>query len=143
MSRMLNPSPGEVADRQAILQLKIEYGNPKTGQTENGSTSKVQHFAEEHSRLQDYLENKWFPLLPAELTAIYSQLRSRLALINRELWERENEARTLRATNRDATSIHRAGELRFEITQLNDDRAEVVRKVNELFGINVQEKIYA
>jgi hypothetical protein len=136
MSRMLNPSPGEVADRQTILQLKIQYGSSQT------LPRKVQHFAQEHGRLQEYLEDQWFPQLATELRAIYDQLCSRLATINKDLWECEDQARALRAATNNRQSVHQAGELLFEITHLNDDRAEVVKKINELFGINVQEKIY-
>jgi hypothetical protein len=136
MSRMLNPSPGEVADRQTILQLKIQHGTSHT------STPTVQHFAQEHDHLQEYLEDKWFPQLATELRASYDQLYSRLATINKNLWECEDQARALRDAANNRQSVHQAGELLFEITHLNDDRAEVVKEINELFGINVQEKIY-
>lgn len=136
MSRMLNPSPGEVADRQTILQLKIQHVSSQT------LPRKMQHFTQEHGRLQEYLEDKWFPHLPTELRAIYDQLCSRLATINKDLWECEDRARALRAATKNRQSMHQAGELLFEITRLNDDRAEAVKKINELFGINLQEKIY-
>jgi hypothetical protein len=88
------------------------------------------------------LEDKWFPQLSSELRASYDQLCSRLATINEDLWECEDQARALRAATNNRQSTHQAGELLFEITQLNDDRAELVKTINELFGINVQEKIY-
>lgn len=155
MSRILNPSPGEIADRQTILHLKIQHGSIKEIQSGAGarpnlpgaaekalSAAKIQHFVDENEQLQKYLEANWFPKVPASIRTSYEELFNQLAAINAHLWNREDEARTLRSEGKNTAVIHRAGELLFEITQLNDQRAELVQEINELFGVRVQEKVY-
>jgi hypothetical protein len=157
MSRMLNPSPGEIADRQTILILKIRHGEVKERQSAlvskpgNGlsrptakgiSASKVQHFVDENEQLQKHLDANWFSSVPTAVKQTYHELFAELATTNGQLWKREDEARTLRLETRNATVMCRAGELMFEITLLNDKRAEFVQQINELFGITVQEKVY-
>jgi hypothetical protein len=154
MARMLNPSPGEIADRQTILILKIRHGEVKSaldskpgnglsGPTAKGiSASKTQHFVDENEQLQKYLEDNWFSSVPPAVKQTYHELFGELATTNGQLWTREAEARTLRSETRNATVICRAGELMFEITLLNDKRAEFVQQINELFGVTVQEKVY-
>ena len=157
-------STWRIADRQTILKLKILHSDVKKQEpsvsiakdsavaksetvmsgtrAEGISTPKIQHFVDENERLQKYLDVNWFPNVRADVREIYYGLFDHLAATNEQLWRREDEARTLRSATKNATVMHRAGELLFEITQLNDKRAEFVQEINELFGVRVREKVY-
>lgn len=167
--RMLKPSPGECADRQTILLLKIQYGgegsepeNVKLSmesgvlEKEGGveipaqrvtvkGTSKVniKPFQEEHELLQRYLENNWFPDIPKDKGVVYDEYLDQLADVNERLWKLEDEARALRkVTPRTQTVWMRAGEVLFTINDENDQRAELVQKINKLFDVQQLEKLY-
>lgn len=168
--RMLKPSPGECADRQTILQLKIKAGGagsePENVKkvTESGvlerqdgtefpvsrdvivGTSKIniQPFVDENEALQRYLEQNWFPDLKAAQGIEYDDLLDQLGDVNERLWKLEDEARMLKRTSPKTQPIHmRAAEVLFHITEENDKRAELVSKINALFKVDTREKIYA
>ena len=173
---MLKPSPGEAADRQTILHLKLDHADTQSptdefelatqdvdakpvvkdgktlgavGRTVNKGASKidVQPFLWEHEELQQYLEKTYFVNYP-DAGKAYDKLFDELKEINSRLWNLEDEARTLRQLKIsvapfDNAAVYRAAVVLCEITQANDERAETVKKINALFGISQQEKMYA
>ena len=172
--RMLRPSPGEIADRQTILALKIQAGGAgsepeniqradesgvleKSDGTEvNASrtlikgTSKVniKPWVEENELLQQYLESNWFPSLNRNNGVEFDDLFDQLAEVNRTLWKLEDEARDLKRTYEQGVDNfgqldERARKILFQINGNNDKRAELVKKINALFGVQSQEKLYA
>lgn len=177
MGNIIAPSPGDLVDRQTILQTKIarcgiesDTGNPQTSQIyvddnyqlprgkdvvgrtildkESMSKIDIQPFMLEHEAIQQRLELDWFPKLSVKQVTegVYDKLLEELRAVNEQLWNLEDQARTLRsAPNRifsDEVS-RRAAQCLFEITRLNDKRADLVKQVNALWGIAVQEKVYA
>lgn len=161
--RMIKPSPGECADRQTILHLKMKFadaGELKTrledvyaanqekphgvNRTVVSGISKVdlQPFQFENEEIQRYLEQYWFPDFP-KIGEQYDELFDTLADVNEKLWKLEDEARVLRKAKKDQSTMYRAGTVLFMITEENDRRAELVQNINKLFGIDVREKVYA
>ncbi len=168
MSRLIKPAPGECADRQTILELRIKAGGgkPEDVQEEvddrgeqtdkvvyetnrwilkDPSPVNIQPFLDESEMIQTYLENTWFPGVPPDKGIEYDKLYEELAEINTQLWKLEDEARTLRdAPDRmRGLALQRAAECLFAINDANDKRAGLVSKINSLFGVSVVEKIYA
>jgi len=166
--RLLRPNPGEIADRQTILELKIKYGGGKQEPTitsdeitevgvdgskrmnsrtilKDPSPINIQPFIDENETLQLYLEKAWFPDISAESGKQYDQLYEELAELNHQVWKLTDQAHTLReAPDRmQAAALERAAEVLFAITDLNDKRAEIVKKINALFAVSVQEKIFS
>ena len=173
--RLIKPNPGECADRQTILELKIKFGGgipeqvTTTGDTfvtrdqvEDGvpraevsreilkdrSPINIQPFIDENEAIQRYLEKNWLVDLPQEQGAIYDRLMEELAEVNLIVWRLTDQAHIMRdcgqiAVLGDDSKIKDAVQLLFDITDLNDKRAEIVRKMNSLFAINAQEKIFA
>ena len=162
--RMIKPSPGECADRQTILKLKIAAADPgeaKVGYDEvytatpdgnerkvnrtilqNAPKVNVQPFLMENEEIQRYLEVFWFPDFP-KVGDRYDELFDTLAEINERLWKLEDEARVLRRAKKDPNTVYRAATVLFEITEENDKRSEMVQTINQLFGIEGKEKVYA
>lgn len=172
--RMLKPSPGEIADRQTILALKIKAGGAgsepenikmadESGVLERADgtevaasrvlisgTSKVniKPFVEENELLQQYLEKNWFPALNRGRGVEYDELFDQLGDVNERLWNLEDEARELKRTFKAGVDNfgsldERARTVLFAITTENDKRSGLVQQISELFGITMQEKIYA
>ena len=159
--RLLSPNPGECADRQTILELKIRYGSlaepvhstntiaakdrvVTRTTVENISWVNVQPFIDENEIIQQYLEKHWFPDAPA-VEKDFNCLFEELGKINEEVWKLTDLAHTLtEAPDRmQITATLRAAETLFSITELNDKRARVVSRINSLFDIKYQEKIFA
>jgi hypothetical protein len=163
--RLISPTPGECADRQTILELKVKYGGGKqepilksdelvedsdtraTGRTVLRDASKVniQPFIDENEQIQRYLEKAWFPSVGAEQGDEYDGLYEQLAELNEQLWKLIDQAHILRDApdKMQEQANQRAAEVLFAQTDLNDKRAELVRKINGLFEVRVQEKIFA
>ena len=163
--RMIKPSPGEAADRQTILNLKIKsvdtgelrvrQGEDKTVvDKENGpfavnkrivsgiSKIDIQPFLMENEEIQRYLEQFWFLDFP-KVGEQYDELFDTLAEVNERLWKLEDEARALRRAKKDTAAVYRAATVLFEITEENDKRSELVQQINQLFGVEAREKVYA
>ncbi len=118
--RLVQPSVGECADRLTILELKIEFGKLRE--------IPVTHFEEEYGQILNYL-------------GVDNGLRTqdaylKLRVVNRGLWELEGWVRHQKDWQE---SPRLAVQLLKEITQLNDQRAELV---NELDGTTAKEKLY-
>ena len=163
--RLLKPSPGECVDRQTILQLKMAAADPgnlstkvdadKTitdGETtwavnrtlvKNASTVDITPWQYEHEAIQQYLEKEWFPTRSIDIADSFDLLSDQLFEINQKLWKLEDEARELKGTSQNTARAFRAEVVLFEITMSNDKRAELVRQINQLFGVDVVEKLYA
>lgn len=161
--RLLQPNPGECLDRQTILQLKIEYGsqpdtrkteelakNDETGKTartvvENPGRVNIQPFIDENEQIQKYLENNWFPDLSSDRGQEFDEYYEELSDVNGQLWKLMDQANILsQAPDRmQVLANQRAAEVLFLIVELNAKRARLVNKVNELFSIKHQEKIFA
>lgn len=163
--RMLNPSPGEVVDRQTILDLKSEHGQSLDQQKtedqfkvdteatavvrtrfEGASKINIKPFLDEHEALQRYLEKNYFPILVAspdkqqEFDKLYEEIHE----VNSDIWKLEDQARILRDSpdKNNEQVIHRAAEVLFTINDLNDKRSELVKKVDAIWGMAIQEKFY-
>lgn len=162
--RLLAPSPGECADRQSILALKIKFGSrgenaylseEDSKDTEVGEYFRdvlkdappinIQPFIDENEMIQRHLEKNWLVSLDASKGLKYDTLFEELAEINLQVWKLTDQAHVLK----DAPDRHqeqankRAAEVLFLITELNDRRAQLVREINMLFEINTVEKIFA
>ena len=135
--RLMKPAPGEVVDRQTILKLKAQFGEQKG--------INVQPFIDENELCQQYLEKNWLPDLASKDGDEYDKLMAELEEINLQVWQLTDQSHTLmEAPNRhQALANQRAAEVLFMITELNDKRASIVYKINGLFAIQVQEKIFA
>jgi hypothetical protein len=161
--RLLKPSPGELADRQTILKLKMEYGSATADDTTGADTItredrvvtrtimrapsriNIQPFIDEHIQLQDHFEAVWEPRLTPQQGEEYTRLVLELAELNHQIWKLTDQAHILReAPDRmQEQAAARAAEVLFTTIDLNQKRAETVREINELFKIRVQEKIFA
>lgn len=166
MSRLLHPVPGECVDRQTILILKIRavsdkpravapisYKTDAEGavvETKVNSTAVVTAldptpFMQEHDEIQAFMEKYWFPQLDEQKGLEFNHLFEQLQDANEHLWKLEDEARQLKEAYelRALPSLDHAAEVLFSINDWNDKRAEIVRSINQLWGIGHREKIYA
>lgn len=125
---LINPSPGELVDRKTILHLKIAAGERKR--------VKVAHFQKELELIEAALA-EWFRKAAGANRRAYDAATQGLADVNQKLWHAEDEVRALDGRQRD-----RLAELAKLIPALNDHRAELVREVNRVFGVDQVEKLY-
>lgn len=168
--RLLKPNPGELVDRQTILELKIEHANveiedePKSDiplpETARGGSkllknrvivnkgalgTRVHLFFDELELISNRLIESWVSgLTTQEQVDSYDALYEQLSEVNSQLWDLEDSARVLRAApdKFQEQATLRAAEVLFAITDLNDKRATIVKSINELWGIMSQEKSY-
>jgi hypothetical protein len=145
MSRLLNPNPGECVDRQTILILKVEAAKAA------GIWAKP--YADECTAIQKYLHENFLLLASKNLQDPYDRHYALLADINKRLWELEDNQRAALAYIKSQEvlkldvqlDIKKYGVKAMLITELNDLRAQEVKEINTLFGIqanNNREKIY-
>lgn len=166
MGNIITLSPGDLVDRQTILQLKLSHAGiesdtgyaPVSQQILEQSTSKavnrtvlldkskidIQPFLVEHEAIQSRLELDWFPKLDEKNGSIFDKLMEDLKSINSELWRLEDQARVLRSAPDKFldTVTRRKAETLDAITYHNEQRANLVRKINTLWNIDVPEKMY-
>lgn len=135
--RLIRPNPGELADRQTIVQLKAKFGAEKK--------LNIQPFLDENEVCQRYLEKNWFPDILRGKEDTFNALFEQLAEVNLQIWKLTDQQHILRdAPDRlMPQAAKRAAECLFDIADLNDKRADLVCSINALFRVNVQEKIYA
>lgn len=128
MTRLFNPAPGELIDRFTILVLKVNNCRKKN--------LNPYHFEEEAVEITKYITNK-FPDLMLEKP---SELRKQLHDVNANLWELEDKIRELHKESKK--DIMRIVEVSEMIMRLNDQRAGLVRQINEALGIDQFEKLH-
>jgi hypothetical protein len=132
--RMLKPSPGEVADRTTILELKIEAAKKKGLPTA--------HFEQEEEALDQYLDSKEF-CFTVYTKDKYYELRKELLEVNRHLWQLEDLVRSIPPMiDCHIDQVFQLARTCKQIATANDERAELVQEMNKLVGISAQEKNY-
>ena len=184
--RLIKPYPGECADRQTILELKMKYGGtevpvdtadltdpaaakraepPKevTAVKNEGGVAttvarqkfvsgriNIQPFVDEHEMIQTYLEREWFPSLESRTGADieFDRLYEELAEVNAIIWKVTDQGHVLLAACKSLGKLivplppEKAADVLYTTIEQNDKRAELVRRINELFGLKMQEKIF-
>jgi len=168
--RFLKPNPGECADRQTILQLKLEHGQAigdqkvsqrvvevpadepnvvrgeVTTKMENPAPVNIEPFLQEHEMIQKYLEENYFPNIAAypDKQKKFDEYFTQLEQVNRDLWKLEDTSRILRDApdSKSALVLQRKGEVLDLISSLNDQRAMMVRQINSLWNIYTVEKLH-
>lgn len=125
---LMNPTPGELLDRQTILHLKIDAGRRRR--------VGVSHFEEELRMIEAALA-EWFSKNPGADRSAFDAVAKELADVNGKLWNAEDEVRALSPRARD-----RLAEFAKLIPQLNDLRADLVQRVNRLFRVGHPDKLY-
>jgi hypothetical protein len=134
---LLTPLPGEVVDRQTILELKMDAAGKKE--------ISANAFRDEYDQLQAYLEKNSFARAPErqDQEALYKKMKD----VNTQLWNIEDEIRLIIKNAGDSSKLSadqkvQVCKISFEIPRLNDRRAELVREINKLFNIDRVEKLY-
>lgn len=159
---LFKTTPGELADRQTILELKIEHLNEievDDDPTVQSSTSRgvvarhivknpskinPQPFLDELELIQESLKKNWFDARPDSLVQKYDALFEQLEQVNLDIWNLEDNARILRDAPdkfKEAAAI-RAAEVLFAINDNNDKRCEIKKQIDALWGYKTQEKLY-
>lgn len=133
--RVLGPTPGMLHDRLTILDLKMQY-HAKQGKG-------LQTFAEESEEIAEYMHSHWPQLVrmdncesidPDVLVNVVGELKA----VNNRVWVLIDEVRAL-----PDSATERLAVLCKLIPDLNDARAELVSKIDELYGYQKSfEKIY-
>jgi hypothetical protein len=160
---LIKPKPGDLVDRQSILELKIahvesqkDFDNEPEQVVAHGAVARtvvsnptkinVHPFVDELELIVSYLKKNWIPdiLLDEDKVHAYDAHYEALKEVNAQLWDLEDKARTLRDApdNFQEEACRRAAEVLFSITSLNDKRADIVRRINKLWSIDLQEKLY-
>lgn len=164
---LFKTTPGELADRQTILELKIEHLNeievdddPTVQSTssrgvvarhvvKNASKINPQPFLDELELIQECLKTKWFTPEIVDINKFmiverYDALFDQLEQVNLDIWNLEDNARILRDAPdkfKEAAAI-RAAEVLFAINDNNDKRCEIKKQIDALWGYKTQEKLY-
>lgn len=112
-------SPGELIDKITILEIKMK---------EIHDAEKLMNVEREFELLLDVMEKE----LP--LSEELSQLHSELRLINKKIWDTENDVREF--WNDDAKFIVATRSSHYE----NDQRARVKMEINQLLGSSIIEE---
>jgi len=166
MGNIINPSPGDLVDRQTILLVKLEHCGvegdtglqPVSSEVMEVSKEKtvartvlmekteinIQPFILEANAIQEKLHLYWFYKLSDKQGEEFNTLFAKLKATNAGLWKLEDQARVLRMApdKQSDTILHRKAETLDAITFNNDQRADLVRKINSLWNIDIQEKLY-
>ena len=162
--RLIKPNPGELADRQTILELKINKANVEfdedradalTSKNKNMGVSRVlvnknaidvTPFLDELELVRKHLTQNWVPDIANKPGVVeqYDALYQQLSEVNEQLWTLENQIRVLRvAPDKDMdAACRRAQEVAFAIADANDKRSELVKAIDALWGYKTQEKFY-
>jgi hypothetical protein len=163
---IINPYPGDLVDRQTILEVKLEHlgvdGDtgyaPKSTDLIEQSPEKsvartvlldktevdVQPVLLEHAAIQEHLERLWFIKLTPEKGEAFDELHRKIRFVNAELWKLEDQIRVYRKApdQNDHNILKRVQQTAYAIVVNNDLRADLVRQINRLWGIITLEKIY-
>lgn len=120
MSRLVNPGPGEICDRLSILSLKRLHGSY--------DGRDIDHFNREWAALHGQIRSR-------TLNGCWFEATLELAAVNAALWDATDDLRatlTMDLKYPDVTAMQAA--LGVRILGLNDQRARLVGKINELAG---------
>ena len=152
--------PGDLADRQSIVELKINHCNAEfdgdvtrkpRGGVERTLVTKnavdVAIFLDELDMIRHALETKWVPdLIAQNKVEAYDKLYDELNEANTQLWELEDLIRALKAAPQEMEGrvdwLGRVKDIAFDIVTKNDKRSAVIKQINALWGYNRQEKMY-
>ena len=123
MTKLLDPSPGEILDRLTILSLKIVHGRDQN--------KSVEHFVAERAALITKLST-------VDFRKPTDALIFDLGATNAALWQAEDDFRRERVNKGSLLySLHRAADIAEQIQSLNDQRAELIDEINNNLGICV------
>lgn len=130
MSRLLNPGIGDICDRLTILALKIQHGT--------AAGKDVAHFVRERNGLLT-------KVLAATLNGSWFEHVLALGAVQAALWQLTDEMRGYLADYAAGIVLQEAlyedaAKCGMAIMRLNDQRAELVRTINELTGDPYEEK---
>lgn len=163
---LFKTDPGQLVDRQTILELKIEHSNvefepektdiisdkrgsrvlQRTVVNKNALGTKIHLFFDELELIQKALLEKWIPDIynSDDKVKSYDELYEQLSEVNSQLWDLEDQIRILRdAPDKfEELAAKRAAEVAFAIADLNDKRAGIVKQFNSLWNVNTEEKQY-
>jgi hypothetical protein len=125
--RVLNPGPGEIVDRLTVVARKIVEGGER-----------AKHFEVEMEELVLY----WSKTVEDvdSVMANFATASYLLAATNAAIWQREDELRYY-SNEGDIDMPIVIAKIAFRIQELNDQRAELVKKINAAAGINREEKL--
>ena len=167
MPLLPRPLPGDLADRQSILQLKIDHSNidefnddqkgehGKTKGTVNrvtlpkGSANpRTVQFMEEHALILKAIQaNFTLDLQNNQMFQDkYDAKYSELAEVNATLWKLEDEIRALKQGTPKVSPGHtwlvRVADTAFDIVVHNDKRSELIKQINAMWHYTTNEKLY-
>jgi hypothetical protein len=154
--------PGDLADRQTIVELKINHCNAEFDGDEKDrkeislpvartlvskNAVNVAPFLDELDLIRKKLAQDWVPDLERNnKVEEYDKLYDALAEANLQLWNLEDEIRVLRAAperiSQSRVWLIRAAECGVNISETNDIRASLIKQINALWNYNTQEKFY-
>lgn len=125
---LLEPTPGELFDRLTILQLKIQNCRECPERAEEFITE----YKQIHPRMIEQIDK-----LSEKDAYDITNLGVSLSTINGHLWALVD---LVRATPN--WRIFKLAHIAKRIHLLNDQRSELIRRINLKFGIDRQEKLY-
>lgn len=164
MGNIVVLTPGDLVDRQTILQIKLS----KLGADSNNGTQAdeviemnsqraisrsvlthkgvdIQPLLLEHEAIQQKLELDWFPKLAPDNEGVFDGLMETLKNVNQELWKFEDQARILRHAPDKflETVLRRKADVLDGITMNNDIRIGTVAQINALWNLQSEVKVYS
>lgn len=132
MARLIDPGLGEICDRLTILSLKILHGGQRG--------KRVEHFTSEQTALLQQVRSR-------TLNAVWFDKVLELAAVNAALWQAEDQLRAYRQDAKvGAVGVEALWEdaaiCAFRIQELNDQRAGLIKAINQDVGdSNGEEKL--
>jgi hypothetical protein len=128
--RVMNPGPGELFDRLAVLSLKIEVGQQKFLNVDDWQQEEYEILvALTGTGCQD-----------DETMALVEQLRA----VNKNIWiaiDRQREFLALDLNAQSEAKLREIAHLGLNVMEQNDIRAKLIGEINALHGIKRPEKI--
>ena len=124
----LTPSTGEILDRITILEIKIEaYKKKKKDSTRLGH---------EKSELEAYFKDHLFDVTIEEELKYFREV---LKETNIDIWERIDNTVALELNTENFIRLATLAKL---TVTLNERRTNTMRKIDELYGESLEEKIF-
>lgn len=158
--------PGDLADRQSIVELKINHSNAEFDEEEanpfaakrtsgagiarvliNKGAINVAPFLDELDLIRKKLEKEWIPDLQRNnKVEAYDKLYTELEETNSQLWDLEDKIRALKsapdAYEGQTNWLNVVKDTAFDIVTKNDKRSVLIKQINALWGYTTQEKLY-